>query len=331
MTRRATSRRRVAGSLALALGATLLAGCGPDADEPAVTVLGEVGAPPVVQFETPLDVTAQEITTLLAGDGPALSDGGPVVLSLTSYDGHTGELLDEQTAGRARVLRLTSADVGADLHRALVGATEGSRLLVTQPVADPETADALEDTDGDATETTDDTGDPDATGSTDEGDEGTAGRMLVIVVDVLRTAATGEPVEAPQNLGVVVGEGEDGAPTLQIDPTAPPAGELQVAQVLRGTGEPVRPGQEVTVQYLGLVWDTGEVYDSTWTPDRGPQVLAVDDTFPGLREALLDQPVGSRVLVVAPPAQAFGTQTIALVVDVLATWGGDPDDVVAAS
>ena len=327
----------LAGAVGLALA---LAACGAPDDTPPVTVLGDVGAPPVVQFDTPLEVASQEITTLIAGDGPALTDGGPVVLALTSYDGHTGELLDLQTAGRARVLRLTSADVGADLHGALTGATEGSRLLVTQPVAEPAGEPAEDGTD----ESTDAPADDATDAPTDEGteaptdgptdaptDSATAGRMLVIVVDVLRTSATGVAVEGAGVPGVSVGDGEGGAPTLAVEPGAAPPEKLAVAQVLRGTGEPVRPGQEVTVQYLGLVWDSGEVYDSTWSAERGPQVLAVDDTFPGLREALLDQPVGSRVLVVAPPAQAFGTQTLALVVDVLATWGGDPADVVAAT
>lgn len=337
--RRGSERRRVGARrsprvLGALLGVLLVfSGCTGQEDEPTINVAGEVGAPPVVQFKAPLGITDEEITTLTAGAGTELAEGDPVVLALTSYDGETGELLDADTAGRARVLRLTGADVGSELLSALVGVNEGTRLLVQQPVAAGNANDdavAVEPGDDASASAPAGEDDADATDGGEQSAKPTADKMLVIVVDALHTTATGDPVDLPADLGVIVGEDPGGAPTLSVEAAQPPEA-LRVAQVRRGTGERVRPGQEVTVQYHGIVWDTGEVYDTTWTVDRGPQVLAVDETFPGLREALLDQPVGSRVLVLAPPAQAFGTSPLALVVDVLATWGGDPEDVVGAS
>lgn len=284
-------------------------------------VTGEAGAPPVVQFEAPLPLSSSRVEVIAQGEGRAVGEGDAVVLALTSYDGETGEPIDGESAGRARVVRLTREDVGGDLFAALDGATEGSRILLAQPVTD------------DAVTPGADVASPDAgTAPTDASTEGgsqasaSAQRMLVVVVDVLPTRATGDPVEVPGDLGVTVGEDPSGAPTLTVEAVEPPT-EVRVVPIEVGSGAPVLPGSEVTVQYHGVVWGTGEVYDSTWAADRGPQTVAVDETFPGLREALLDQPVGSRVLVLSPAAQAFGDAPLAMVVDVLAASGPAPDDV----
>ncbi|MFD1506847.1 FKBP-type peptidyl-prolyl cis-trans isomerase [Georgenia yuyongxinii] len=263
----------------------------PPEEAPEVGVSGAFGSVPVVTFTPPLPLTESSVETIIEGDGRELAADEPVVLTLTAYDGDDGGLVENRGVGEVRTLTLTPEDVGADLYPVLVGAREGSRLLVRQPV-----------------------------------EEAGTDRMLVLVIDVRYTTARGEPVKPAEGLPTVT-VAEDGTPTITL-PEGDPPDQLVVQPLLRGDGGQVRPGQDVTVQYAGVAWESGELYDSTWAAGKVPRTLVLGDTIPGLRDGLLDQTVGSQVLLVIPPAQARGTDTLVLVVDVLATSGGDTDSVV---
>ncbi|MFH5822733.1 FKBP-type peptidyl-prolyl cis-trans isomerase [Georgenia sp. AZ-5] len=256
-----------------------------------VEVSGAFGSLPVVTFDPPLPLEESSVETLIEGDGRELVPGEPVVMTLTAYDGEDGELVEERGVGDARTLLLTPEDVGEDLYPVLVGTKEGSRLLVRQPVEE-------------------------------EGVE----RMLVLVIDVRYSRARGEPVQPPEGLPTVQ-VAEDGTPTITLPEGDPPA-ELVVQPLVRGDGAQVRPGQDVTLQYTGITWESGQPYDSTWDQGKVPRTVVLGETIPGLRDGLVDQTVGSQVLLVIPPAQARGTDTLVLVVDILATSGGDEGSVV---
>lgn len=285
-------RAVLAGLLLLALA---LAGCTEpeprDEQAAPVRVSGSFGSVPTVTFDAPLPLAESSIETLVEGDGRALAPDEPVLFALTAYDGDTGELLADRGAGTPRALMLTREDVGEDLYPVLDGTAEGTRLLLRQPV-------------------------------TEEGED----RMLVLVIDVLHTRARGEEVALPAGVPPV-SVAEDGTPMIQA-PEGDPPGQLVVAPRVRGTGAQVRPGQDVTLQYTGLVWETGEPYDSTWASGKVPQTVALEETFPGLRDGLVDQPVGSQVVLVVPPELAVGTGTLVMVVDILAAAGEAGDDVV---
>ena len=95
-----------------------------------------------------------------------------------------------------------------------------------------------------------------------------------------------------------------------------------VQPLLRGDGEQVVEGSTVTVQYTGVRWSDGSAYDSSWA-QGGPQSFDLGaGVLPGLAEGLLEQTVGSQVLLVIPPASggAVGGEedTLVLVVDLLA-------------
>lgn len=280
------------GLLVLALA---LAGCTEpqqqDEEASPVRVSGSFGSVPTVTFDAPLPLAESAIETLVEGDGRTLVPDEPVLFALSAYDGDTGELLADRGAGTPRTLMLTREDVGEDLYPVLDGTPEGTRLLVRQPV-------------------------------TEEGVD----RMLVLVIDVLHTRAQGEEVALPEGVPAV-SVAEDGTPTIQL-PQGDPPGRLVVAPRVRGSGAQVRPGQDLTLQYTGVVWESGEPYDSTWESGKVPQSVALEETFPGLRDGLVDQPVGSQVVLVVPPELAVGTGTLVMVVDILAASGEAGDDVV---
>lgn len=275
----------------LLLGTGLVACAEPDPPaqpEPPITVSGTVGRVPVATFDTPLPLAPADSETLVEGDGRTLVADGPALLALTAYDGQTGALLADRGAGDARTLLLAPEEVGEDIYPVLLGTTEGSRILLTQPV------------------TVDD-----------------ADRMLVLVVDVLHSRARGQQLEPPESFPDITVTEEDGVPSLTLPDQEPPD-SLVVSTVIRGEGRQVSAEHTVTLQYVAVVWPGGDVYDSTWADGQVPRTVDLADTLEGLRDGLLDQTVGSRVIVSVPPAQGTGDQTLVFLVDVLAVSDPTP-------
>lgn len=274
------------------LFAVLLIACGGGGsgdEEKDILVTGQFGTVPVISFEPPLALTSSETRVVIEGEGKDVEEGAPIVLFLTAFSGDDGTLMED--SGIPRIIFATREDLGNDLYDVVAEVPEGSRLLVTQPV------------------------------QLDRRRE-----MVVTVVDVLHTLATGEPTDASLDGRMVVEEGEDGSPELTIGHEVMPSGGLEITQLARGDGEQVRAGENVVVQYTVWKWSDGEVLDTTWD-DGAPALLALDEAFPGVRTGLVDQQVGSRVLLEIPPNLGTGTDTLVMVADILAASDGtDPSD-----
>ena len=111
-------------------------------------------------------------------------------------------------------------------------------------------------------------------------------------------------------------------------PNASPPHQLIVETLLSGRGPVVRQGDYVVFNVQGRVWAGSRQVVDSFT-DRTPQGLPLKNAMPAWR-ALAGQRVGSRVLMVVPPADGFGragdpaalitgTDTLVFVFDVLAT------------
>ncbi|NEE52548.1 FKBP-type peptidyl-prolyl cis-trans isomerase, partial [Streptomyces sp. SID8455] len=77
----------------------------------------------------------------------------------------------------------------------------------------------------------------------------------------------------------------------------------------------------------GLVWKGAKEFDSTYAQGKTQTFPLAQVTLKGLKDGLIGKKVGSRVLLVIPPDQAFGDQqqqaipknsTLVFAVDVLA-------------
>ena len=92
----------------------------------------------------------------------------------------------------------------------------------------------------------------------------------------------------------------------EIDfPDGPAPDELLIEDLVVGDGAEAVPGGTVKVHYVGVEYDTGEEFDSSWNrgqsiefPLRG-LIQGWQDGIPGMR-------VGGRRKLVIPPAQAYG-------------------------
>ena len=103
--------------------------------------------------------------------------------------------------------------------------------------------------------------------------------------------------------------------------------ELVIRDIVVGDGAEATPGAKVEVHYLGVEFDSGEEFDSSWNrgesiefPLRG-LIQGWQDGIPGMR-------VGGRRKLTIPPAQAYGPagsghrlsgKTLIFVIDLLGT------------
>ena len=95
-------------------------------------------------------------------------------------------------------------------------------------------------------------------------------------------------------------------------------------------------GDTVVVQYTGVNWRTGQVFDASWKHGtRQPFGFTIgaspSQVILGWDKGLVGQTVGSRVLLVIPPADGYGktgspqahikgTDTLVFVVDILGAF-----------
>ncbi len=257
----------------------------------AVTVSGDFGEPGTAEFETPIEIDELQRVVVTEGEGDPIASGDYVSYAITAFDADTGE--EVGTVGYADTAVLPQQISPDSPLGQLVGCSApGSRMVAAFPAS-----------------------------------ESGPGQIWVFdVLGVTPTAAWGTPQEAVEGLPTVT-LGEDGQPSVEI-PDADAPDELQIAVLKEGDGEPVAAGDTTLLQYYGVDWETGESFDSSWA-NGAPYQNAGNQYVQGFSEALEGQPVGSQILVVIPPALAYGEegesehalagQTLVFVVDILAT------------
>jgi len=280
-------RRQVVACLAAAM--LLLTGCVSSPDEPPeVVVSGDPGEKPTVTYRTPLAVSETLTQEVWPGTGPELVEGSPVLVDFWLENATDASVVTESYSTNPTPRVLTAEDLGKDLYEMLRGQRVGARLVQMSP----------------------------APGS------GSANYPTVTVIDVLNTRADGEPVAPREDLPAVT-LADNGAPSI-TPPAVDPPTDLVVQPLLRGMGQQVAAGDSITVQYTGFAWATGEGFDGTW--DNGvPAIFPLESV--AVWSELVEQPVGSQVMLVVPPTYPMGAtdseelagQTIVFVIDILAT------------
>ncbi|MWV60628.1 FKBP-type peptidyl-prolyl cis-trans isomerase [Rathayibacter sp. VKM Ac-2754] len=273
----------------------------------AVQTSGDFATKPVTVFPTPIEVDETERSIAIEGTGAEVAEGDTVLVDYTLYNGTSGaEFSASSYASGGRAAFAVDVDKYlAGLVKAVNCATVGSRVVAVVPPADAF---------GDA-------------GNTDLGIAATDSIVMVIDVEgIIPSTATGEPQPPVDGLPTVA-LAEDGTPTVTIPATDPPA-DLQLEVLKKGDGQVVADGDSLVVQYQGVVWGTGTVFDQSWGTGT-PASFSTGDVIEGFKQAVVGQTVGSQVLVVIPPAQGYGdagnadagisgTDTLVFVIDVLA-------------
>jgi peptidylprolyl isomerase len=160
----------------------------------------------------------------------------------------------------------------------------------------------------------------------------------VWVLDLIKpfaptASASGQKVSSGGGSLPLVKAGATGtAPTVTIPKSSPPGKEVTKI-LIKGSGPKATNGQTIVAQYVAVNYRTKQVFNSTWpsgTTGGTPFSFALggNGVIPGFK-SLAGVPVGSRVMLVIPPAEGYGkagqaqagikgTDTLVFVIDVLA-------------
>jgi peptidylprolyl isomerase len=88
-------------------------------------------------------------------------------------------------------------------------------------------------------------------------------------------------------------------------PTGPAPTELQIQDVVVGDGPEAKAGGTVTVHYLGVDYESGEEFDSSWS--RGQSIsFPLGNLIRGWQEGIPGMRVGGRRILTCPPELAYG-------------------------
>ncbi|MFG2516336.1 FKBP-type peptidyl-prolyl cis-trans isomerase [Streptomyces sp. NPDC048584] len=119
-------------------------------------------------------------------------------------------------------------------------------------------------------------------------------------------------------------------PEVDVPEGAAPA-ELTVRDLVVGDGAEVKPGTVVRVHYVGVTFETGKEFDSSWDRDQPFKfALGGGRVIKGWDRGLRGMRVGGRREIVVPPRLGYGNQspsplipagsTLVFVVDLLDSY-----------
>jgi peptidylprolyl isomerase len=272
----------------------------------AVTVTGGAGEKPVVTVHPPFDVKTSAVETISAGKGAKAPKGSTIMFDYVIVNGRTGEEIETSFGTSPKSMVLDPKQAEPALVKRLIGTPTGSRVLIA--VAPKDGLAKAASTKAANIEKND---------------------TLLFLFDIRESLsrATGVAVAPVDGLPTVT-LAKNGAPTIKIPKNDPPTG-LVVQPLIKGEGPAVTAGQTISVQYVGALWRTGKVFDSSWQRGQSMNVpIATGQVIEGWDEGLVGQTVGSQVLLVVPPDKGYGasgqpaagikgTDTMVFVVDIL--------------
>jgi peptidylprolyl isomerase len=105
----------------------------------------------------------------------------------------------------------------------------------------------------------------------------------------------------------------------------PPPSELQITDLVEGEGDEAVPGGVVDVHYVGVEFETGEEFDSSWNRGQSAR-FPLPQLIGGWQEGIPGMKVGGRRQLVCPPELAYGPaggghrlsgKTLTFVIDLL--------------
>ncbi|MFI2611862.1 FKBP-type peptidyl-prolyl cis-trans isomerase [Kitasatospora sp. NPDC018619] len=118
------------------------------------------------------------------------------------------------------------------------------------------------------------------------------------------------PVGEASPMPTLSGGGFGSKATITLPEGQQPSGQFVVNTVSEGERATVNKGDWVTVNYTAKDWSTGKDLPSSYDANGKPQLYQAGSgqLVPALDQSVIGKKVGTRLLVVAPPAAAFGEQ-----------------------
>lgn len=271
-----------------------------------IAVSGDYGKSPKVSVTSPWAIDKTQTKVLKGSSGTAVKAGQTVEVNYYGVNGRTGKKFDDSYS-RGQAVAFNLDQVVPGFKKGLVGQRKGSRVLVAMPGSDGY----------------------DASGGSEQAGI-KVGDSLIFVIDVVDlqlSGPAGAQVAPKQGLPNVTDR--NGAPSITVPKTAPPK-TLQVEPLVKGTGKKVGANDTLTFNYRWVAWKDGRLLEESY--GSKPANAPLGQLLPGMRKGLVNQTVGSRVLLVIPPAEGYPAgndkpkiakdETLVMVVDLLFTQAG---------
>lgn len=103
---------------------------------------------------------------------------------------------------------------------------------------------------------------------------------------------------------------DEPGPTVHV-PKGPPPKKLEIKELKQGAGATAKAGDEVSVQYVGVLYSNGSTFDSSWS--RGEPFsfkLGAHEVIAGWDKGIVGMKVGGRRELIIPPALAYGEEGV---------------------
>lgn len=270
---------------------------------------GDAKTAPTIELATkPFSVGAFETRVVKEGTGEAATEKDVVQVQYNLINGTTGAKIDSNW-GTPSGFDLSDTELIAGLRKSLLGAKKGATMLSALPPAEAFGAAGNTQLNIKATDTL---------------------VMAYEIVDKFTPLAQAEGTEEkldPDLPKVTWKAGE--AASFEMPKSDPPK-KLVIKPLITGTGPKVKEGQTAVVTYTGALWRNGKVFDSSFA-HSGKFSFAVGgkQVISGWDKGVVNQPVGSRLLLVVPPDEGYGkegsgeikgTDTLVFVVDILSAY-----------
>lgn len=313
-------RRRL---LALSVVSLMLFGtaaCGDDQPDTAtgettgglagMTVTGDVGDSLKVAYDGKVEVDKAESEVLEEGDGNTVKANESALVQLYIGNGTAEkQAINTYEQGPAVQVTMSEDQLFKPVLDAVVGQKRGSRIAIAAPVKDVWGAQ----------------GQPQFKLKPSD--------TAVFVADIVSVAPE-EVVDGPQ--GDAVAPPKDAPRVVEKDgkvtgfdwssaPKKAPK-KLTVIPLTEGDGPAAQAESMVTFNYFGAVWGAKAPFDESYSREPVPFGVGVNGLIPAWDKSIPGLKRGSRVMIIAPPEDAYGDQerpgipansTLVFVVDVL--------------
>jgi len=268
-------------------------------------------AKPTVTFPTPLKATQTQSKIVSEGTGPTFTGNQLVNFEFQGYNARTGKLFQSSawngTDNASEVLAKPTSAGGADFCHALTGAREGSVVAVAMSPKDSHNSQPIASIDVRKNDTL----------------------VFVFKINKIYLPRANGEAQLPKTGFPQVVTDASGIPGLVMQNWDKPGfNKFEEETLIKGFGPTVKKDDWVTVHYSGFIWSAAKTkFDSSWDKNTPAQFQASKgQLIPGFLKALIGQRVGSQVVAVLPPNEAYGQQdsgsipansTLIFVIDIL--------------
>ena len=279
---------------------SVLAGCAgssPAQNLPVVT--GAMGEQATIAIPGSLAApTKVESNVLVQGGGAELKNGDAVVVDYTLMNWTGAKLIGSTYSAGSQPNKTQEFVLGAtstlpSWNEVLPHVTVGSRVEIVTPPA----------------------GAFGAGGATAYGISGKDD--LIYVIDVVgayapTTDITGtQPATTNPALPKVSGKPGSGNVSITVPPGVSPPTTVQAKVLIQGSGALVAGGQRLMTQYAGVDWNTGKQFDSSFARKQiASFVYGSGTVISGWNTGLSGARIGDRILLIVPPADAYGSKGV---------------------